>query len=261
MARRSRLPGTLAALAALAVLALAGGCGLRADEVPQPIPRERLDDRLFEDGSGPPGGSLAATIYVLLNQGGTPRLAEVTVPTLFSQNRERAAIEALLGWTPSAVPGSTQRLTSRIPNGTVLRDVRRDGPTLTIDFDDFSIEGTGQALAAAQVVWTATELVGIDDVVFTIDGKPVAVPLGEKSSTPGEPLDRTDFARLNLGPVPTTTTVPPDPPASSPSPPAAATTTSDDPPAATGAAVRSRSGAVARVGPPVAPAPSAVTPG
>jgi hypothetical protein len=252
MAALMRRPGAVAALVGLALvlaLVLAGGCGLRADERPQPIPRERLDDRLFEEGSGPPGGSLGATIYVVMNQGGAPKLFDLTLPTPFSQNRERAAIEALLGWTPTAVPGSSQRLTSRIPNGTVLREVRRDGATLTVDFDDFAIEGTGQALAAAQIVWTATELTGIDNVVFTIDGKPVAVPLGEKSSTPGEPLDRLDFARLNLWPAPTTTTAPSEP-GPDPRPPttpasASATETTSGGRAGAGAAVRSRPGAAA----------------
>jgi spore germination protein GerM len=205
-----RVPHSIT-VALILVTALAAGCGLRPDERPQPIPRERLDDKLFEEGADTAGGSQTATVYVLSTQGGSTMLVRTPVPMPSGQNRQRAVLEALLAWTPTGSQGSNPRYTSRIPNGTVLREVRRDGDVLTVDLADFTIAGTGQAQALAQIVYTATETEGIKGVVFTIDGKPVAVPLGERSSTPGQPLDRDDFSNLDLVP-PTTTTAPPEPP-------------------------------------------------
>jgi spore germination protein GerM len=204
----------------LALLAVAG-CGLRADERPEPIPRERLDDSLFEESSGEAAGAAAAaTIYVLSTQGGRARLVGLSVPTRNSESRDWAVLEALLGWTPSTVPGTGQQLTSRIPSGTVLKHLRRENGVLVVDLADFPIAGLGQTQAAAQIVWTATALPGVRGVVFTIDGKTVALPLKERSSSPGDALDRDDFARLDLEPSPPgTAPAPSTTPAPTPSAP------------------------------------------
>jgi spore germination protein GerM len=230
---------TALATAAVALLA-AAGCGLRADERPQPIPRERLSPKLFEEGSEIPRGASSADIFVLTNQAGTTRLQPVTVPVAANQSRERVVLEALLAWTPTTTSGTSPRQFSRIPSGTALRDVRREGRVLTVDLSDFPIAGSGQAQAAAQIVYTADRIEGIDAVIFLVDGKAVAIPLGESSSTPGDPVEPGDF-ELDIEPSPTTTaavppltttttatTAPPSSVAAAPAAPAAR----DDPTAA-----------------------------
>jgi hypothetical protein len=197
-------------VAVVAVAALAPACGLRADERPQAIPRERLDERLFAE-TGEPAGGGANGIWVLSNQGGSAHLVPTRVNVPNSGDRERAVLEALLAWAPSGPPGTGPRLTSRIPYGTVLRGLHHDGNVLTVDLSNFSIEGPGQVQALAQIVYTATDLPGIDLVTFTIDGKPVAVPIDDQSSTPGARLGKDDFR--TIGPEPTTgTTAPATPP-------------------------------------------------
>lgn len=195
---------TPAVLVVTALVALTGGCGLRADELPQPIPRERLDERLFQEGSDSPAGSRWASIFVLSNRDRNPRLVSVDVPVPGGQRYERAVLETLLAWSPDRNRSPDLRLTSLIPSDTTLRSVQVDGDVLSVDLANLTIEGTGQAQALAQIVYTATAIPGISYVRFSIDGKQVAVPLEDKTSSPGARLSRDDFPALR--PEPTTTT-------------------------------------------------------
>jgi hypothetical protein len=206
--RRARKAAGLALLVALAVVGASAGCGLRADERPQPIPRDRLDDRLFQEGGDAPAGSRPARIYVLSSQGGEQQLVSVAVQVTGSERYERAVLDTLLAWTPPSDRGGNLRLSSLIPYGTKLRDVHLDGDVLTVDLANLTIEGPGQAQALAQIVFTATEIPGIMYVRFAIDGKPVAVPLDENNTTAGARLTRDDFAKLSDPPTTSTTSAP-----------------------------------------------------
>jgi Sporulation and spore germination len=204
----------------LAVMGLAAGCGLKSDERPQPIPRERLDESLFREGADGPSGGRWARIYVISSQERVPHLVHVDLQIAGSQDYDRAVIEALISWVPPTDRGGNLRLSSLIPYGTTLREVRRDGEgVLTVDLANLTIEGPGQAQALAQIVYTATAITGIDYVRFAIDGKPVAVPLDERSASPGARLSRRDFAALDpeLATPTTTTTAEPDASAGPPS--------------------------------------------
>jgi spore germination protein GerM len=215
----------VAATLAVLVLAVAGACGLRADDQPQPIPRQELDERLFRDGRGDTlPGTRWARIYVLSNETGTPRLVWVDERVPSTEAYEQAVIERLLQWVPPADEGGSRRYSTLIPSGTTLRDARRDGEgVLTVDLANLTIEGKGQAQALAQIVFTATDIAGIDYVRFAIDGKPVAVPLEQRSVSPGTRLSRRDFPSLDPERTQPTTTLPPVPSDPEPAPPATGT--------------------------------------
>jgi hypothetical protein len=190
------------AVTILVLALIATACGLRADEQPQPIPRNRLDNRLFEESSDATAGQ-RARIYVITSVDSTPRLTPVSAPVPPSLPYVRAVIEALLIWTPSDRSGD-QGLSSRIPYGAGLNGIRQDSDVLTVDLSNFTIEGAGQTQAFAQILFTATEIPGINSVRFVVDGRPVGVLLNEGSSDPGARLRRQDFP--SLAPLPQTTT-------------------------------------------------------
>jgi hypothetical protein len=246
-----------------------GGCGLRPDEQPQLIPRERLDDRLFhEEGSDTRAGG-GPGIYVLSNQGEEPRLYRVDVPVPPGASTERTArvlLEALLAWAPPSDGGGNARLRSLIPNGATLEDVHLDGDTLTVDLSNVKVEGPGQAQALAQLVYTATETDPIAYVRFTVDGKPVAVPLASGNTEPGAKLRRSDFDVYDPGSATTqpAQSVPPAPAAPAPStPPTTPAVTPTSVAAAVGdqPVTNAQQASPAEVSPPTTAAPVASPPG
>ncbi len=96
------------------------------------------------------------------------------------QDSLRSALEALLNG-PSATDAQ-QELTSAIPKGTRLRNVRVVAGVATIDLStEFDSGGGSLSMTAriAQVVYTATQFSTIQKVLFEIDGKPVTALGGE----------------------------------------------------------------------------------
>jgi hypothetical protein len=190
--RGHRRPVPTLVLAAAVVAALAvGGCGLRPDDKPQAISRDQLDPTLFQDKAPGSVGSGTTKIYVLNNQGREPRLEAVPV-LVDTGDRYRSLLEALLAWTTPS-EGPFARYSSLIPHDTTLRAVRRDGDLLEVDLSNLIVEGPGQSAAVAHLVYTATDLPGIRAVRLLINGKPVAVSLGDKSSEAGARLGRGDL--------------------------------------------------------------------
>jgi hypothetical protein len=226
VARSMRSAAAVLALVAVILTAL-GGCGLRSDENPEPIPRERLDE-LFREGAGASGGTIARIYVFTTLDGGALRL--VGQPVQVQSNTgsgtpgngtvdEKALLQALVSWVP---PTGQTRLTTLIPFGTTLRDVRREGNgVLTVDLGNMPIEGPAQVNALAQIVFTATDIPGVSHVRFLIDGQPASVPL----AAPSARLSRKAFPGLEQeqGPAPSTTAAPAgtDAPPEPPRPPEA----------------------------------------
>ena len=75
----------------------------------------------------------------------------------------------------------------------VARDDARANVELSSRFRD--IDPDDQLLAVAQMVMTLTDVAGIGDVGFAIDGTPIAVPLPDGQST-DEPVTRRQFVAL-----------------------------------------------------------------
>ena len=94
--------------------------------------------------------------------------------------RLEAALRALLAGPSPAE--RRQGMTSEIPAGTMLRGVRVDGTTLTVDLSaDFARGGGSTSMLArlSQVVYTATQFPQIPQVRLLLDGQRVQALGGE----------------------------------------------------------------------------------
>ena len=143
----------------------------------------------------------------------------VTVPVRESGPAEvpKAVLDQLIKG-PTAEQRA-QDLRSSVPESAQVDSVRVQDGIATVNFGSLgTIEGRGQRLAAAQIVFTLTELVGIEAVRFIVGGNPASVPLGNTdSSAPGDPVGRKDYPQLEEVLVATTTAVP-EAPVSTPPP-------------------------------------------
>jgi len=84
----------------------------------------------------------------------------------------------VLGTLFAGLPtGASEDVVSQIPTGTRLLGVRQIGATAVVDvsseFDN--LVGTGRTQATAQIVMTATDLSGVDQVALRIEGQPTQV--------------------------------------------------------------------------------------
>lgn len=119
--------------------------------------------------AGTPGPHLIATL-------GT---ASVAVPE-DAEDVVRGAVKALLSGPSSEISGVVAGVSSAIPPGSELLGATLDVParTVSLDFNSVFASGGGtfsMGARLAQVVYTATAVDGIDDVLFLIDGSPVDV--------------------------------------------------------------------------------------
>jgi spore germination protein GerM len=94
-------------------------------------------------------------------------------------------------------PEERASLRSAVPPGTRLIDLAVDGNTVRIDLNPAfaSVGGEEETLAVAQIVLTATGTLGVDRVLFQLEGVPTAVPVaGGALST--APVGADDYAPL-----------------------------------------------------------------
>ncbi len=88
-------------------------------------------------------------------------------------------------------------MTNAIPPTSQVLNASLDGGVLDLDLSDLgAVEGSGQRLAAAQIVYTATALPGIAGVRFSIDGEPASVPLDDHASDVNQVITREDYPSL-----------------------------------------------------------------
>ncbi len=198
-----RTPALRRLLAVLLVLGLATGvasCGLNADDDPVAIPVEDLPPDLLDPNpptsttlSGSPTTSV--TVYLLVRTGNTTRLTPVEREV--EEVSSRDVINALLA--PPSREEQALGLISSIPADTALLDTEPadSNEQLVIDLsrDLFDIEGSELANAFAQIVWTVTELDGVSQVRFRIDGESARAPNAEGTEQPGA-VTRADYAAL-----------------------------------------------------------------
>jgi spore germination protein GerM len=164
------------------------GCGLAADDEPHAIEAEDLPADLL-DPNPPTSTTLpdttattTVTVYLVVREGDTTRLAAVerevaitgTVDASLEDDASHAAdrINALL--LPPSAEEQDQGFISSIPTDTVLLDatVVPDDDELVVNVSSalFDVQGTELANAFAQLVWTVTELRGVRQVRFEVDG-------------------------------------------------------------------------------------------
>lgn len=157
----------LVAVAATLVLATAA-CGVPLDSEPRAV---SASTTTAPDPASSPtdaaGDTTAYLFFVVNNQ----------LVNLAEEISERNVTEALMVLFEGVPPGTVEVVATQIPVGTRLLGVERTGSLLAVDvsaeFDN--LVGTVRTQATAQIVMTATDLPGIDQVAFRIDGQPTQV--------------------------------------------------------------------------------------
>jgi spore germination protein GerM len=188
------------------VLALApSGCGIDADAGPRDIP---ADQRLLEDTEATASAQAGdrARVYLINVEGrleargrDVPELATTVIDELLKGPSEAERAQGLR----SEIPPATTRVQSVVRDGVLSLELSSDfldleSPELITD-------------AVAQLVFTATELDGVNQVELSVEGGPEEWPRGDGSFT-DSPLTVFDFPERD------TTTQPAFPAVASPAP-------------------------------------------
>ena len=156
------------------------GCAIQVDEAARPIPeRDRGQFGVQE------AGDVAA---------GTSRIF-LTAPATGDQQARLRSVRRNVPDEPeeifkSLIAGANENerdagLTSNLPDDLMLRSARLRGRILTVDVNDVFNELTPDALrgAVAQLVATANEIDGAENLRLQINGENQAWPLGDGQNT------------------------------------------------------------------------------
>ena len=203
--RRSLRP-LVVLLALLAAVGLAAsGCGIPTDAAARPINRDALPETLVSQATTTTaetnlgGLNPSAKLFLISSKGETESLSPIDVEivnVIDPGSYPREVIEQLIAQQPRGV--GSNGLTNAIPPTSNVLNASVDGDVLDLDLSDLgAVEGSGQRLAAAQIVFTATAIPGIRGVRFSIDGEPAAVPLDEHAADVGQIVTRGDYPSLN----------------------------------------------------------------
>ena len=174
-----------AAFAVATSLIILSGCGIRPDERPHDVPEDNQ-----ADFSGPSVGTDASggeRIYLV--EPGEDQL-------LRSVQREASTAQELM---QSLITGPSDaelaaEYSTAIPSTLRLLKAREQPPLLFVDVTDDLTDLSGQGLlqAIAQIVYTGSELEGVDRVQITVDGDVIAWPKANLESS-SEPLSVYDY--------------------------------------------------------------------
>lgn len=199
----------LVAVATAVTALVLAGCGIASDESARDIPEDALPQTLQNETttttvSGDPGRTSVEKLYLVQasSDGATEELAEVLVEIEVPDGGSGlpgALVQALADARPTEL--GFPALTNSVPPGLSVEraELGADG-ILDLEVDELgSVEGSGQRLAVAQIVFTLTELDGINAVRFFEDGQPVAVPIENGTAPAGTPVRRIDDPSLLAG--------------------------------------------------------------
>jgi hypothetical protein len=175
-----------AAVALVAALGLTG-CGLGAQSAPEPISIPRPTT----PASGATGDAAGTGLRVWFVRGSRLEAAERTA----DRPGIDTALEALAAGPTrnEVVDGLRTALSpqSLTPDGPVPIDAV---VTIGVSREFTEVAGGNQLLATAQVVFTVTEVAGVEAVRITADGSPVEVPTDDGLTD--EPVSRDDYASV-----------------------------------------------------------------
>lgn len=192
--RRCARSPVLAGVAALA--AAAAACGVPQDPAPRTLDASELPEELARPSTTTTSTEAPVprqTVFLYFADGevlagpvqrelATPAGPIAALESLVAGPTEEEASEGLA----SVIPAETVILSSDLTNG-VLRVDLAEGALE-------QIEGELQRLAVAQLVFTATELPGIDWLWILIEGEPRALPTDEGDVE--APVGRAHYASL-----------------------------------------------------------------
>ena len=171
-------------------MALVTGCGIRPDAAPRDIP---IEDRSLPaspiSAAGASGGD--ARIYLLTPT--EPR--QVRSVTRSTGTRDDLLATLVAGPTESEL---SLPLSSALPAELEVLSTRSVGSVLYVDLSSAIAElsGSGLTLAVAQIVFTATDIAGVDAVQLTVDGQRFPWPRPDGATTTGllRPYDFPGYA-------------------------------------------------------------------
>jgi spore germination protein GerM len=170
-------------------------CGIPTDSRPRALERSAVPAALAPSTSASttstPQGIFTprAQAFLVKANDDSEVLMPVDVPAPKGDTRAEEArnlIQKLISLQPKQTT-ATVDLQNDIPSSVRILHARLDGTVLDLDVSNMSnVVLTQQRLAFAQIVYTATGLGGIESVRFSINDRPVQVPL-DNSSNPGQP--------------------------------------------------------------------------
>ncbi|HZD66575.1 MAG TPA: GerMN domain-containing protein [Acidimicrobiales bacterium] len=200
--RRRLAPGLVVVFLPL----VAAACGVPTQAGPRTIPTKQVPFQLLNPSAGhaptsptptsPGPGRLTYTRIYLVNANQKLYGFSVVLPAPLTVHK---AVDNLL-----ASPTKQQTdagLTSDISDHARLRSVQRHGAVVNLDFTPgiATAAGGNQALAIAQIVFTATYVPGVNAVTISLQGKPVEVPVGKNGVLVKRPVSRADYPTLGPG--------------------------------------------------------------
>ena len=189
-------PSAAARTVIAVLLCLTSGCGVSTESRPRSIPQDRIPAALSNPPPSPSTtgrvGDAPFTFTVYLIDG--ERLRPVP-RTALGGISPAARLEALRAGPTS--DEAAAGLGSALNEETSIRISRVAGGTATVDLPHAlaALVGSDQVLALAQLVFTLTEDPTISEVIFTVDGEPVAAPVGNGALI-GRAVGRGDFPAL-----------------------------------------------------------------
>lgn len=182
-------------LGAVVIALVAVACGVPTDHQPRPIPRDRVPLELFDPAPPPTTASgataqAAATVFMVVDDHLTPVRRDVPAPA----SPDTVLRVLLAGVVPDE---AAQNIRTALSSATRPFVTVEPGGRLQVELTPaFLATATQeQVLAVAQIVYTLTELPGVDAVSFTVSGRAVEVPTGDGTLKSG-PVRRADFASL-----------------------------------------------------------------
>lgn len=190
----THVPGALARAALPALLiAIPSGCGVPTESRPRDIPQDRVPAALSAPPSSPTTddrGDARFTVYLIDGKRLRP-VPRTAVGSVTPSTR----LEALRAGPTS--DESASGLGSALDEESSIRISQVTGGVATVDLPPAlaALVGSDQVLALAQMVFTLTEDPAIGEAIFTVDGNPVDVPVGDGTLT-GRAVGRADFPVL-----------------------------------------------------------------
>lgn len=156
------------ALVLTCTVAIATACGIGTDDNPRDLAASTSTSTSTTEVTGTGGKTAQAVLYFVQGEKLVPVRRAVQART------DQAVLDSLL---QSPTPDEGPQLSSSIPSGTKLVRLSQDGPLLSVDLsEEFNdVVGPRRQQAVGQIVLSETELEGVEELAFSIDGKPFKV--------------------------------------------------------------------------------------
>ncbi len=170
MSERCTIRGAIGAAACTVLLV---SCAIPTDTAPRDISdRDRADPVADNAAAGAEGGKVR--VYLLVTDESRGPLLEPVSRNV--DENSRALITALLQGPTNAE--LADQLRTALTSDVTLLSTRLESGTLTLDFSRGLAELSGNTLinALAQIVWTASQLDGVEALRILVDGNATAWP-------------------------------------------------------------------------------------